>query len=583
MADSDPCGLPRWPLAATEALNPFGINPFGADPFGIDPFGMLHACQRVQLAWLNQPRALLHQFFALGTGLTTLQMQTLCQLSGSDSCDLIPAAEYDERFQDPIWEQNPYFDHLKELYLLYTHWLEDAIYATPNIAPQDTQKAGFHIRQLLNAIAPSNFFWTNPAALQRCLETGGLSLWHGAANLMKDMHHGSIRMADEHAFVVGKDIATTPGAVVYRNELLEVIQYAPATAQVHQVPIVLIAPWINKYYILDLSPDKSLIKYLTEQGFTVFVTSWKNPGSELRDASLDDYMLNGVLQAVNVARQICNDSPVHLAGYCLGGTIVAALMAWLNNPDSEQIPVAHWSLFTTLVDFSNPGEIGVFIDANGIEYLERRMAQTGLLNGQDMANTFRSLRANSLIWYQFVHNYLLGKAPPKFDILSWNMDVTRMPAAMHSFYLRELYLNNRLAQPDGLSLGGRSLDLKRIRQPLYAVGAEQDHITPWQQTFKTTHLVGGPVRYVLATSGHIQGIISPPVIPPKRRYWANTVEGQCSPEAWCDNTTKLPGSWWDDWALWLRPLCGPQQPPPRLGSKQHPRLSDAPGNYVSEH
>ncbi len=551
-------------------------------PNAADPFGMFDACRQVQQAWLDQPQALSRKLFELGTGLATLQLQTACHLAGSNQCDLVPAVSYDERFQDPIWEENPFFDHLKEIYLLYTHWLEDAIYATPELSEPARLKAGFQARQILNAIAPGNFFWTNPAALQRCLETGGSSLIDGMSNLLSDAQQGSIRMVDEDAFTVGENLATTAGAVVYRNELLEVLQFAATTERVHQVPIVLISPWINKYYILDLTPAKSLISHLTEQGFTVFVTSWKNPGPELRDTSLDDYMLKGVLQTVEVARQICNGSQVHLTGYCIGGTVVAALMAWLNSVDTEELPVAHWSLLTTLVDFSNPGEIGVFIDEPGIEHLEQCMAETGFLEGKDMAGTFRALRSNGLIWHQFIHNYLLGKDAPKFDLLYWNTDFTRMPAKMHSFYLRELYLNNRLAQPDALSLGERKLNLKRITQPLYAVGAEQDHITPWKETFKTTQLVGGPVRYVLATSGHIQGIISPPVTPPKRRYWAGNVETGCSAEAWCEGTDKAPGSWWQDWVTWLRPQCGPQQAPPSLGSDLHPALADAPGQYVLE-
>lgn len=547
-----------------------------------DPFGMLDACRQTQWAWLTKPRALSQKMLELGSGLAILQLQSACQFAKMERCDLIPAAPYDERFQDPIWEKNPFFDHIKEHYLLYTHWLEDAIYTTPELAEPIRSKAGFLTRQVLNAIAPGNLFWTNPAALQRCLETGGSSLLDGLTNLLRDAQEGTIAMVDETAFRVGENLATTAGAVVYRNELLEVIQYAATKEQVHQVPIVLIAPWINKYYILDLSPAKSLIKHLCEQGFSVFVTSWKNPGPELRAVTLDDYMLRGVLQTVNVARQICNGAQVHLTGYCIGGTVVAALMAWLNAADSDDIPVAHWSLLTTLVDFSNPGEIGVFIDEAGIEYLEQRMAETGFLEGKDMAATFRALRSNSLIWHQFIHNYLLGKETPKFDVLYWNTDFTRMPAAMHSFYLRELYLNNRLAQPDGLSLGGRTLDLRRITQPLYAVGAEQDHITPWKETFKTTQLVGGPVRYVLATSGHIQGIISPPLTPPKRRYWAGDIDAQYSPEAWCESTTKIPGSWWEDWVNWLRPQSGPQRQPPALGSDLYPPLADAPGRYVLE-
>jgi len=548
----------------------------------LDPFGMLAACQQVQQAWFNQPQALSEKLFELSSGFATLQWQNICQLSGGNQCDLVPAVSYDERFQEPIWEENPFFDHLKQVYLLYTHWLEDAIYETPGLAVPVRDKAGFQARLILNAIAPGNFFWSNPAALQRCLETGGSSLVNGTANLLKDMQQGNISMVDEDAFCVGKNLATTPGKVVHRNELLEVIQYAPATEQVHQMPIVLVSPWINKYYILDLTPAKSLIHYLREQGFTVFVTSWKNPGPEQRNVTLDDYILKGVLEAVEVARQICDGAQVHLTGYCIGGTAVSALMAWLNTSKTKDMPVAHWSLFTTLVDFSNPGEIGVFIDEPGIEYLEQKMAETGFLEGKDMAGTFRALRSNGLIWHQFIHNYLLGNEAPKFDVLYWNTDFTRMPATMHSYYLRELYLNNRLAQTNGLSVGGRKLDLKKITQPLYAVGAEQDHITPWKETFKTTNLVGGPARYVLATSGHIQGIISPPVTPPKRRYWAGDTQAGSTPEAWCQSTEKVPGTWWDDWCAWLSPQCGPLQSPPSLGSNQHPAIIDAPGSYVLE-
>lgn len=568
-------------MRASELNSP---NPIQAQlqPKSADPFGMFDACWQVQKAWLNQPQALSQKLLDLGSGLAGLQVQTACQLLGRNGCDLIPAVRYDERFQEPIWTENPFFDHLKEVYLLSTHWLEDSIYETPDLEEPTRFKAGFQTRQLLNAIAPSNFFWTNPAALRRCLETGGFSLWDGASNLLRDSQYGTVQMVDEKAFKVGENLATTEGAVVYRSELLEVIQYAPTTDQVHQVPIVLVAPWINKYYILDLTPAKSLIKHLCDQGFTVFVTSWKNPGAELRDITLDDYMLKGVLQTVEVASQICNGSQVHLTGYCIGGTVVAALMAWLNSSDSDDILVAHWSLLTTLVDFSTPGEIGVFIDEPAIEYLEQRMLKTGFLEGEDMASTFRALRANSLIWRQFIHNYLLGKDLPKFDILYWNTDFTRMPAKMHSFYLRELYLNNSLAKPDGLCLGGRKLDIKRITQPLYAVGAEQDHITPWKETFKTTCLVGGPVRYVLATSGHIQGIISPPVTPPKLSYWAGDIDSECTPKAWCQGTKKISGSWWEDWVTWLRPQCGTQQSPPALGSEQYPALADAPGSYVLE-
>jgi polyhydroxyalkanoate synthase len=390
-------------------------------------------------------------------------------------------------------------------------------------------------------------------------------------------------MVDERAFQVGKNLATTPGAVIYRNEILEVIQFSPTQATVHEVPIVFVSPWINKYYILDLGEKKSLIRHMVDQGFTVFVTSWKNPGPDMRDTTLDDYMLKGTLEAVRAAREITGAPHVHLSGYCIGGTIVAALLAWLNRAGGRaKPPVGHWSLFTTLLDFTNPGDVDVFISEAGIETLERRMAEKGYLDGQDMASTFRMLRANSLIWHYHIRNYLHGETPPPLDVLFWNMDTTRMPEAMHSFYLRELYLKNKLAQKDGLTLGGRPIDLGRITQPLYAVGTEQDHIAPWKETFKVCGLVGGPVRYALATSGHILGIINPPVDPPKRKFWIADATGQRDPEAWRADIPKVPGTWWTDWVEWLRPQCGARKAPPSLGTEQYPPLADAPGTYVLE-
>ncbi len=549
----------------------------------VDPFGMLDACQRVQQAWMHAPKVLNAQLAALAHDATTVQLHAMRRYLGEAEQDLVRVNPFDERFQDPVWEQNPFFDHLKELYLLGTRWIEDNVEATPGVDEQTRAKAVFLARQLLNAVAPSNLFWSNPAALLRALQTGGMSVAEGMANLVKDVRRGSIRMTDEEAFTVGENLATTPGKVVFRNHLLEVIQYAPTTETVHTMPLVLVTPWINKYYILDLNPRKSLVRWLVGQGFTVFVTSWKNPGPELRETTFDDYLLDGALQAVEVARAITGSDQVHLTGYCIGGTLVASLMAWLNRAGGRRkLPVAHWTLFTTLVDFDLPGEIGVFLDDETVEWLERRMAQTGYLDGQDMANAFRALRSNSLVWYYYVHNYLLGEELPRFDVLFWNMDTTRMPERMHSWYLRELYLHNRLVEPDALTLGGRKIDLGRIKQPLYAVGAEQDHIAPWRATFRVGGLVKGPVRYVLATSGHILGIINPPVDPPKRRYWKGELDTGSDPDRFLEEAPKVPGSWWEDWAAWLGERCGPRVAPPALGNEAHPPLADAPGTYVLE-
>lgn len=546
-----------------------------------DPFGVARALSRVQAAWLQNPEMMAEALTRLGRELSAEQMHAWLRWWGIPTRDIFPPVEHDARFADPAWVENPLLDQLKELYLLQTHWLQDLIYDTPGVSEQDRRRAAFWVRQWLDAVAPSNFFWTNPEAFTRFLKSGGESVVNGFQNWLRDLARGTVSMVEQDAFKVGEDLATTPGEVVLRNDLLELIQYAPATARVHAVPIVLIAPWINKYYILDLGERKSLIRFLVGRGFTVFVTSWRNPGSEQREVGFEDYMMRGALAAVTTARDICGGSPVHAVGYCLGGTILAAALAWLNAGQAEdENPIAHGSLLTTLVDFKDPGEIRVFLDADSLAFLERRMVRKGYLKGADMARSFRMLRPNSLIWHYVVRSYLYGEELPASDVLYWNMDTTRMPEAMHRFYLRELYLNNRLVQPGGLTLAGRSLDLGRIRQPLYVVGAEQDHITPWPETFRVCSLVAGPVRYVLASSGHILGIINPPVDPPKRRYWAGDAGGQNNPEAWRHAMDKRPGTWWEDWVPWLAERCGPLVEPPAMGSERFPALGHAPGGYV---
>jgi polyhydroxyalkanoate synthase len=548
----------------------------------VDPFGVVESCWQVQRAWWEHPRELAEEVERLRAGMWQVYNTSWMRFTGTCPGGVCPSAPHDERFHDRAWEENALLALIRESYLLGTRWLMDSIYETPGVSDTARKRAAFWVRQVLNATAPPNYFWTNPGAVIRCMETGGRSLVDGFENYAADLRHGSIRLVDSDAFEVGTTLATTPGAVVLRNELVELIQFAPVTPQVHPVPILLVAPWINKYYILDLTPENSLIRYLVSQGFTVFVTSWKNPGPELRHTTFEEYMLKGVLACIDAAREITGAPQIHLMGYCIGGTIDTALMAWLNHGEGREVPVGHWTLFTTLADFSAPGEIGLFIDEESIEFLEKRMAMRGYLDGQDMATSFRMLRPNNLIWRYYVTKYLFGESPPAVDVLYWNMDTTRIPEAMHSYCLRQFYLYNRLVKKECLTLAGRPIDLGRITQPLYMVGAEQDHITPWQQTFKICSLVNGPVRYVLATSGHILGVVNPPVDPPSRRYWAGDATGQTDAGGWCDRTDKVSGSWWADWVAWLRPHCGSPQAPPSLGSDRHPPLCDAPGTYVLE-
>ena len=558
-----------------------------------DPFGIVTSTWAVQQAWLTHPALFGARLQDLGTQLWALQFYSLERLYGLKCGDAFPAVEWDERFQEPVWTENPYLDIVKQSYLLYSRWLEDAIFAAPGVPDKTRRRAAFWARQALNALAPNNYFFTNPHALSRFMETAGGSLLTGVGNWIRDCSKGSVRMVDENAFAVGDNLANTPGAVVFRNQLLELIQYAPSTEQVRTVPLLIVAPWINKYYILDIAENKSLIRYLVGEvlrealhvlggGFTVFVTSWKNPTADMRETTFDDYMLNGVLPAVEAVRAICQVPQVHAVGYCIGGTLLAALMGWLrgHGQHGERRPIAHWTLLATLVDFSQPGDIEVFIDEDSVAAIERMMSARGYLDGGELALSFRMLRPNSLIWNYFVQNYLYGQEPPPFDVLYWNMDSTRLPEAMHSFYLREFYLHNRLVQPDAVTLGGRRIDLRNIEEPLYAVGTEQDHITPWRETFKICGLIRGPVRYVLATSGHIMGIISPPVDPPKRRYWVGDATGRSDAEQWRDGVAKVPGSWWEDWCTWLDARCGALRTPPVLGSDAYPALEPAPGTYV---
>ncbi|ROR31989.1 PHA/PHB synthase family protein [Inmirania thermothiophila] len=549
-----------------------------------DPYGIARSLTRAQQAWLEHPQALWGELLRLQGGMAAVAAQVGARWFGLPMPDVeVPVAE-DERFQDPVWSAHPGWDALKEQYLLLSRWLVDLAYGAPGLDEQERRRAGFWTRQYVDALAPTNFLWGNPVALLRALQTGGASLADGLRHFIEEAPEGLPRMVDMSRFRVGGNLATTPGAVVMRNELVELIQYAPSTERVRAIPVVIVAPWINKYYILDLNERKSLVRWLTGQGFTVFVTSWRNPGPEMRDTTFEDYVLKGVGACVEAAREICGVPQVHLTGYCIGGTAVAAYMAWMNREakPKSRLPVAHWSLFTTLVDFSDPGDIGAFIDEAAVEEIERRMAGRGYLDGAEMATSFRMLRPNSLIWHYWVHNYLLGEEPPAFDVLYWNMDSTRMPEAMHRFYLRELYLHNRLAQSDALVLGGRKIDLGRIAQPLYAVGTEQDHIVPWRQSFRICGLVKGPVRYALSTSGHVLGVVNPPVQPPKRAYWAGEAAGAADAEAWRERQPKVAGTWWEDWAAWLGERCGDEVPARAPGSEAFPALAPAPGTYVLE-
>ncbi len=549
----------------------------------VDPMGMAMPLIQAQLAWLLHPQELAEAMAGFSSKAARLQWHCWKRALGLASEDVEKPNPDDTRFADPVWTESPSWDITKEWYLLFTRGMQDMLYETPGLTSQERRRAAFWWRKWLNAMAPTNFLFTNPVAMRKAVETNGESLIRGYRNFLADLQAGTVRLTDPSDFQVGRNLATTPGKVVFRNRLLEVIHYQPVRPRVHPLPLLIVAPWINKFYVLDLSPPKSMVRHLLDQGFDVFITSWKNPGEEMRDVGFDAYLFEGIAAAIDVARGISGADRVNAAGYCIGGTALATYLAWANRHyPAGDVPVASATFLTTLVDFQKPGDIEVFLDEGSYEFLAGSMDRKGYLDGREMAAAFRLLRSNSLIWHYVVHGWLYGETPPPFDVLYWNMDTTRMPAAMHKWYLRELYLNNALIKKDALTIGGEPIDLRRITQPVYAVGAADDHIAPWRQTFRINYHVSGPRRYVLTSSGHILGIVNPPVVPPKREYWVAPADSSDSVDSWRARAAHVHGSWWDDWIAWLKPLSGHPAAAPTVSTRQYPALAVAPGTYVLE-
>jgi polyhydroxyalkanoate synthase len=489
----------------------------------------------------------------------------------------------DKRFSDLEWEANPYYQTLKESYLLASEYLLDEVEETDGQDTDEQRRLKFHLRQFMDAMAPVNFLLTNPAALRRIAETGGTSLAEGTRNLLADLREGRLSMTDTTAFELGKNIAVTPGKVVYRNELIELIQYEPRAQQVYEVPILFIPPWINKYYILDLQPKNSMVNYLLEQGFQVFMISWKNPDASMEDTKFEDYMTKGPLAAAEVVKDITGSEKINPVGYCVGGTLLAVTLAYLAVGDDEN-PFNASTFMVALQDFTDVGETAVFIDEPQVEFMEQQMMERGYLDNRKMANMFNLLRSSELIWSNVVNNYLLGQKPPAFDLLYWNADGTRMARDAHSFYLRNTYLENNLVKPDKVQIKGRPIDLGKIEGETYAVGAERDHIVPWYSAWKIGQLTSAKTRFALANSGHIAGMINPPSRG-KGKHWVNEsgdAGAAITAEEWRKNATEHEGSWWEDWTNWLEPRSGEKVSPPQVGSEDYPPIENAPGTYVKE-
>ena len=489
----------------------------------------------------------------------------------------------DKRFSAPDWEQNPFYETLKESYLLASEYLLDEAEKTDGEDTPEQRRLKFHLKQFVDAMAPVNYLLTNPAALKRVFETGGVSLAEGARNLLADLQEGRMSMTDANAFQPGENLAITPGKVVYRNELIELIQYEPTTEQVHETPVMFIPPWINKYYILDLQPKNSLVKYLVDEGYTVFMISWKNPDASMEDTEFDDYMTKGPLAAAEVVKDITGSEKINPVGYCVGGTLLAVTLAWLAAGGDDN-PFNASTFMVALQDFTDVGETAVFIDEPQVEFMEQQMMERGYLDNRKMANMFNLLRSNDLIWSNVVNNYLLGQKPPAFDLLYWNADGTRMARDAHSFYLRNTYLENNLIEPGKVEIEGRPIDLGKIEGEIYAVGAERDHIVPWYSAWKVGQLTSAKTRFALASSGHIAGMINPPS-KEKGKHWVNEggdAGAARTAEEWRQNATEHEGSWWEDWTNWLEPRSGEKVEPPGVGNENYPPVEDAPGTYVRE-
>ncbi|MFO0291789.1 MAG: PHA/PHB synthase family protein [Rhodospirillales bacterium] len=546
-----------------------------------DPLNIGQAFFDMTARLMTNPAKLVQAQLSLWQDYMTLWQSTTRRMLGHPSQPVIAPPPEDRRFKDAAWDDSYVFDYIKQSYLLTARWMQNIVKRVEGLDDKTAKKVDFYTRQFVDALAPSNFAVTNPEVVRATLESGGENLVKGLQNLLADLERGdgrlAIRMTDDSAFKVGTNIAVTPGKVVYQNDLMQLIQYTPATDSVARRPLLIIPPWINKFYILDLREKNSFIRWAVSQGHTVFVVSWVNPDSALAAKAFDDYMTLGPLAALDAIERQTGESDCNVVGYCLGGTLLACTLAYLAAQGRAE-RVASATYLTTMVDFAEPGELGVFIDEEQLAALEERMNEKGFLEGADMATTFNMLRANDLIWSFVVNNYLLGKDPFPFDLLYWNSDATRMPAAMHSFYLRAMYQENRLATGD-ISLLGTPIDLTRIRTPSFLLSTREDHIAPWKSTFAATRLYRGPVRFVLAASGHIAGVVNPPAAG-KYGFWTNEKKAR-TPEAWLAGARHHDGSWWPEWQRWISGHANGQVAPRDPAGGPLKPVEDAPGSYVA--
>ncbi len=533
--------------------------------------------------WMADPAKLAESQGVLVQSFVDLWQNTSRRMAGEPVDPVATPEPGDNRFKDPEWSSNPYFDYWKQAYLLTTQWTEQMLKETAGLDERTRQRAEFYVRQFSSAMSPSNFPALNPEVVRETFQSNAQNLVSGMSNFAGDLaNSGSslkISQTDTTAFEVGRNVATTPGKIVFQNDLLQLIQYTPTTAEVHEVPFLVVPPWINKYYILDLTPQKSYIKYLVDQGFTVFVVSWVNPDERLAAKTFEDYMKEGLLGATTAVQRECGVKKINVLGYCVAGTLLSATLAYLAGRGED--PFVSATFLTAQSDFTKAGDLKLFIDDAQLKNIEKLMAEKGYLEGSRMATVFNMLRPKDLIWPYVVNNYLLGKKPMPFDLLFWNQDSTRMPAANHNFYLREFYHENKLALGK-MKLGGVQLDLGKVTLPIYDLAAREDHIAPVRSVFIGAKLFGGPVTFVMSGSGHIAGVVNPPA-KPKYQYWTNNKPlshpDTATFEQWSAGTTETPGSWWPHHATWLAKHSG-SKIAARLPGAKLGVIEDAPGSYV---
>lgn len=544
-----------------------------------DPLNIHESLLRFWETAIRRPQHLIDLQIEYWQKMALLTDATQKKLRGQAADTIIESDRSDRRFRDPIWQENALFDFMKQSYLLSGYIVQKLIESNNDMDKSDKQKLSFVSRQMVDSLAPTNFAFSNPEVINATLNSHGGNLLRGMNNLIEDLERGhghlDIAKTNYESYEVGKNLAVTKGDVVFRNDLIELIQYAPTTPHVLKTPLLIVPPWINKYYILDMRPDNSFVKWCVDQGQTVFMISWVNPTKTLATKSFSDYMEQGIFAALDQIKEICNEPRCHVVGYCIGGTLLATSLAYLA-AQKEDTRIASATFLTTLIDFADAGDLKLFTDAAQIEKLDKKMANKGFLEGRELRNTFSLLRANDLIWSFVINNYLLGKEPFPFDLLYWNDDSTNMPATMHSFYLKNMYRDNLLCKAGGIKIKSTPIDMRLVKTPVYFLSTKDDHIAPWRATFEGMHLFSGVKHFTLSASGHVAGVVNPPASQ-KYHYWCSeTIDDRDFADEWLAKSTQYDGSWWVHWCKWIKGLT----PKTVTARKAKGSLCPAPGTYV---